>query len=211
MESTITDTITSVQPRMVTRKRDGQSFTLYDVFTAKGHKFTAGRREVATEAQQLLGQQASLVIRSEQNGQYRNDYLQEVHPIVAPPASVPPYIAQAQAAQPNATGQPTAPTPAPSFPTVADQEAKERARELSIWRQTATKVAAHIAKTPGEFWANVDDLIRFYATGISPQENTAAAPQQQGNQFFPEAEVAQTQKVFSDGRPLPSDDDIPFD
>lgn len=161
MAAVINTTIRDVTPRQVTRKSDGQQITLWEVTDGDGTKWTA-RKDIATLAQNMLGQPVTIVTRVEQtaNG-YTNRYLDAVELNMG--AQIQQEFNQPQApnyAQAAMQAQPQHPTPQPQY--VPDD------RTESIYRQTACKVAAHISTGQLDFWKNVGVLISFFRTGIFP-------------------------------------------
>lgn len=160
MAAVINTTIRDVTPRQVTRKSDGQQITLWEVIDGDGTKWTA-RKDIATLAQNMLGQPVTIVTRVEQNGSYTNRYLDAVELNMG--AQIQQEFNQPQApnyAQAAMQAQPQHPTPQPQY--VPDD------RIESIYRQTACKVAAHISTGQLDFWKNVGVLINFFRTGIFP-------------------------------------------
>jgi hypothetical protein len=176
----ITGVITQAAPRVVERRDGSGSFTLYDVFIDGQGPFVA-RRDVFNQAKSLEGFRVNAVTRSEQKGNFLNHYLDFVGP--ADGSHMPQQPApQQQPAQPH---QPTQPGPQQTAAQImregeTAQEEAERRKTLSIHRQTATKVAAVIsAGSPIDFWANVEAIVHYYATGQTP---VGVTPQQQPQQ-----------------------------
>jgi hypothetical protein len=128
-------------------------FQIYEVQMG-GTPYRA-RKPVYDLALTLRGQQVYAETRQEQNGQWTNYFVDSL-------ALAPQGQAQNLAAPQygNQVPEPQAYAEAPSYvPT---------GKDVIIWRQTATKVAADLLG-PGDseesFWANVEKLIWFYETG----------------------------------------------
>lgn len=177
----ITAQIQSAVPRVIT-KRDGQQITLYEVFV-NGQAFVA-KKPVFDQASMMVGQIVQLNTRTETNERgYTNNYLDS--------------LVQGQQTQqaPQAQQQPQY-HPAPTQPTE-----QPTTRDRQIWRQTATKVAAHLSSGEPEhaFWRNVDVLVHFYETGQKPSSNPVSSP------HAPQ----QPQENFSQNQ-YPADEGIPF-
>lgn len=189
MAAVINTTITAVQPREVTSKKDGKTYTFWDVYDANGDKWDA-RSDTANIARQFIGQPVTIVTRTEQNGTFINKKLdsvelnmgQQIQQQFAGTPQVPDYAQAAMQAQPQVS------TPQPQYTPPADD------RTESIYRQVACKVAAHTSTSQVEFWKNVDELIHFFRTGIAP---IGAVPYVQAGGGF-------------DSPPAYTDSDIPF-
>jgi len=149
-------------------------FTIYEV-VAGGVAYRA-RKDLFDMASTIpVGTQLYAETRQEQKGEWLNHYIDSIVQmaqagIVAPPqlqaatyqAGYQPSAPPAQNAQTSGWQQPpNPPVPQPQAFTPTD-------KDRTIWRQTATKVAADLM-TPGDsqddFWSNVDRLIWFYETG----------------------------------------------
>lgn len=202
-DSVIQGVVSHIDSKPITSKKTGKAMTIYEIYLTDQSRWSTVNTETANAAKSLVGQHATLHVRIEQNGDFVNQYLQGIGPsnggtvpvqtdqlvgshvpqpqtIAAPPAMI-------TTQTPNILPQSVA-TPTPDW-AMEQQERKNEA----IHRQTATKVAAWLAKpdsTPQEFWANVDDLIQFYTSGIKPNLQANA------NGF--------------QGVPAGVDDDIPF-
>lgn len=203
-------TITAVNRKTINRKSDNKTITLYEIQDSTGAKTSTSRRDLANEAHRLLQQTAELSVRVEQNGSYENRYLDDIRASTG--------AVQRQTQQPFPEVPQSTPQQAPQEPRiVADGEGT--AKDWTVWRQTATKVAAQLATTPQEFWDNVGQLITFYATGLQPELTPpprqqqqepvtsyapAQAAQQAAERFIPE-NVPQTDDHYTH-----TDDDIPF-
>jgi hypothetical protein len=179
-----------VEARTITYKRGpraGQTGTAYDITTADGLKWTAWERETAEAAYELSGKPVIMDVKIEKNGDYENRTLKAILPDEAAPAGASfttPTFPPIDPTTTNTTAAITYSAPQTSatseIPMALDQT-------TSIHRQTAGKVAALISKTPDEFWANVEQLVHYFATGQTP-----GSP------------------VTSNAAPVIPDDDIPF-
>lgn len=154
--------IQSAAPRVV-NKRSGGQITLYEVMV-NGQQYIA-RKPVFDQACALIGQQALVETRQEQNGNFTNLYLDAVQPLGFPTMNggPPPQVFHPDLFPQVPTQQPMAAPVAPPQPVSQVTD-----RDRQIWRQSACKVAAHVSKGPVEFWGNVTDLIRFFETGQQP-------------------------------------------
>lgn len=159
--------ITGVSPRTVTRKSDGQQFTIYEV-NANATNYQA-RKDVFDQAAALVGQPVLMEVRTEQKGTFTNHYVDSI--AANGPAPVP-----VTTSAPVYTAPSTTSTAASFTVTGGASLPAPPNRDLTIWRQTATKVAAHLSKTPSEFWKNVNDLILFYETGQEPDAFDDSVP-----------------------------------
>lgn len=210
-------TVQGVTFRDVNRKSDGKSIRIYEIVDGNNTKWTTSRIDIANEANAKLGQPVQISGRQEINGVYENFYLDAIgspNGLTPPPSQQFP-IPETIAAQithvpaPQAAPQPQpAPIPTPPPPPVEIAPTGPTDKDWTIWRQVATKVAVNLSATPAEFWANTEDLIRYYAYGVKPQLQAIVTSPPTGNQFVPE-------QAFSDPGPDPnapeySDDDIPF-
>lgn len=121
------------------------------------------KKDLWDSAQMLRGQTVFAETRTEQRGEWTNYFVDSLVP--SSPAT--------QQAVPATAGYPpeqqlplqTQQAPAPVAPPGPTQ------KDRTIWRQTATKVAAQMLD-PGDsqvdFWANVDMLTWFYESGERP-------------------------------------------
>lgn len=192
----------------VTKARRDQSTYVLNEVVIDGQTYVA-RKDVCVLAQSMLGQQVSAVVRSEVKGNYTNFYLDFIE--LAGGGSQPgqgQYTPAAQAQQAQQQGQPLpapqqqvqpqqlAPatfTPAPGpDPSPGARSAAEEAKQLSIHRQTAGKVAGLISSNPIDFWQNVQQLVVFFDTGQVPFLGMAA---QQPVAQMQEAPRPQTQNA----------------
>lgn len=224
----VEDQITAINSEQKHRKADGQPFTLYKIETAKGLTLETFKRDVAEAAHATGGQPALLTVKVEQNGEYVNRYLQMA---TIKPSGEAGYAMQgamqahAQALPPDAdsftTYRPGGGSVANGNPITQSRPEGPAQKDIYIWRQTATKVAAHLSKTDGEFWANVGLLLAFYETGRPPaypqpaqaQQGAPAQPGAYGNlptlpqPTWPEASPTPVQPDYATP---PPDDGIPF-
>lgn len=157
--------IKGVESKMV---KNG-TLKLWEVETAEGTKWATFKEPTARAAHALIGKPALIAYVIKSDGQRTSYYLNEIGP-AAPGSELPP-----AAADPSAqTASPVVPQASKDisfteFATVErDRQDAEKAKTESIHRQVATKVAAELSKTPADFWANVSELIAFYATGSMP-------------------------------------------
>jgi hypothetical protein len=156
-----------------TRQANGRNgpFTLYEIIL-NGQPYVA-RKPLYDQAVQLpAGSVVEADTRTEQNGQWTNYYVDDLRP-------------QQQGFVPQ---QPSGPASSPSqYPVQAQPPAppSPSEKDVTIWRQCATKVAAHLAGGgAGSFWENVDILMRYYETGEHPmpeQGDVATRYQQYDN------------------------------
>lgn len=162
--------ILDVGYRDITRKADGKQFRIYEITDAQGTKWTTNRKDIAGEANRLINKRVEISGRIEEKGVYTNHYLDDLRAVDGQQSPVGTRIAQAEPSTTSSSGFPgsnvtiTGGQITPSGPTD---------RDWSIWRQTATKVAASLSTGATEFWRNVDDLIAFYAHGQKPGPTTA--------------------------------------
>ena len=205
-------TVTGVSSRTVTRKKDGKTITIFEIVDSHDRKWTTSRRDLANEAYGLVNKAAEIEGRMEQNGSYENFYLDDIREAVA-------------SAQRPQEGIPESRQSAPEQQNITG-DGEGTAKDWSIWRQCATKVSAQISQTPAEFWANVPQLVTYYATGLMPEIREELTPRQQREQessvtsYAPAAAAQASQKntfvpesAYNDpGRDSPVDyiDDIPF-
>jgi hypothetical protein len=159
-------TIARVEQRTV-NKRDGTSFTMYDVFTAEQQPaFATTKREIAESAFDLINKVAELHYTVRQNGNYTNFYVNQILP---PPLNAAQTAQRAQEASPllaQAAGLPQAPVAAQGQREIPQGPPYPTDRDRSIFRQTAAKVAATLPVTDGlTFWENVEKLAAYFETG----------------------------------------------
>lgn len=192
MEGVVKD----VEFRKITRKADGQVFDVYDIVLQDDVKWTCWDRDVAERAYNAKGVPATFKVEISQKGEHTNRTFKGID------------------VKPTATGfGPTLETlsnqVAKSFTQATAQPVQQTATEkdVSIWRQCATKVAATLAATPDEFWGNVEQLVAYYETGIIPRSGQ-----------LPQGDPGPSTHVPDGGPEDPSlspayvqaDDDIPF-
>lgn len=206
--------IEDVNSKTINRKSDGKTITLYEITDGQKNP-TTSRRDLANEAYHLRGKMADIEVRVEQNGVYENVYLENVRPAVA--SAQPPRDPFPEPEDRPPLPRPPRPEPEPEIPRQG-QNGHWSEDKWSVFRQTATKVAAHTSANANEFWQNVDQLVAYYATGISPNLEpipggvTSYAPaegaqQAQRNRFVPEEAIAS--QAGNEGYEH-NDDDIPF-
>jgi len=154
-------TISSVEPRVVTRRSDGVQITLWEVTDGSGVVWVA-RKDVANIARQLIGHPVTMIARTQHKGEYVNRYLDAVELNGGSQPVGPPPIAT-QAVQTAMAAQQTLPTQ-PTQPGLSE-------KDRQIHRQTAAKVAA-VLQAPGDgmldFWANARALANYFDTGFVP-------------------------------------------
>ncbi len=144
------------------RKIKNGTMTVYDVVDAEGVKWTAWEKELAERAYALKDQPALLEVDVEQKGKWTNRNLRGIEG--KPVAGFTPALEAMSASlgtekPPSLLDAKEALTEAPSY------------RDRSIFRQTAAKVAAHLAEggsSPEEFWANTRDLAAYFESGVLP-------------------------------------------
>jgi hypothetical protein len=149
----------NVESRTVT-KRDGTSFTIYDVSFSNDQVFGTTKRQLAERAFELIGVPAEVLFSVKQNGDFTNYYLNEISQASSRNALQ--AVQSAQEAQPESrTGS--------DIPR-SSQGLTEKDRQ--IHRQTAAKVAAVLHQaTPGsatDFWENCRKLSEYFDTGDFP-------------------------------------------
>lgn len=191
----IEDQVVLITPEQKHRKSDQAPFMLYKIETLKGLTLETFKREVAESAHKTIGYPSLLTIKTEKNGEYVNRYLQMA--VIKPTEG---YVgtamagamqAHAQALPPNADSFTTY-TPGGGSITSGNGLTQTRPegptqKDVTIWRQTATKVAAHLSKTADEFWPNVALLLKFYETGQPPTYPGAPQATQEGYMKAPDA------------------------
>lgn len=212
--------INGVATKVVNRKSDGKSITIYEVTDSAGTVWTTARKDLGNEANRMIGRGVQIQGETVQNGNFTNHYLEDIRQMgeaptqyAAPPQQWgPPAGVQAPMA-PQTPSPPPPPSPGPppvAAPTsyAAPPPQGPTDKDWFIFRQTATKVAVHISSNPAEFWGNVDDLIRFYAYNQKPTITTPPPTPAQQERFIPEAAVADPGPDPT--RPEWQDEDIPF-
>jgi hypothetical protein len=157
-------TIRGVETRTV-NKRDGTSFTMYDIYVVEQEKpFNTTKRAVAESAFDLKGQAAEMAYSVKQNGDFTNYWANSILPAATGAAVA---ALRAQEAQPilRAAADLPEPSPAPAGPSEKDQ---------AIHRQVAAKVAASLhAAAPGsaeDFWDNCLKLAAYFDSGVTPTQ-----------------------------------------
>lgn len=207
--------IKSVGARTVNRKSDGKEIIIYEIEDADGIKWSTTRRDLAGEANRSVGMAVALECKVEENGIYKNNYLENILPA---DAALPQQPSQ-QFPTPQGVGAPQAlaPVEAPSATQPLPPSLPEPVRGITeaekqgmIHRQTAAKVAVHVSRTAQEFWQNCNELVRYFETGTAPnlamqvaEEPDLPVPEPQNQFIQPEAAPQPTV-------PPVSDDDIPF-
>lgn len=160
--------VKEVSRRTVTPKNGTPPFILFDIEDSNGIKWTTKRDDIALTAHALVGKTATFEGTIRENGRFKDYFLNSISEANgATPAP------QTASVIPDSTPTPTIQTP--QIPDVTLE------KEMMIWRQVATKVAAQMSEGPGEFWQNVETLIAFYATGNHPGDayvETAPQPAQ---------------------------------
>lgn len=168
-EVEVVSVVKEVTRKNITPRNGGDPFMLYEI-VAGDKTWTTKKQEIALTAHSLVGRLAAIEGRAQQKGNYTNYYINSIRETDAPETTEDPFSETI-------------------IPTTANGASSDR--DESIYRQVATKVAAHLADTPADFWQNVDTLMNFYRTGQHPS---------QGETY---AQTA-TQTDFT------GDDDIPF-
>jgi len=211
MERKIEATILEVNPKDVTRKRDGARITIYEVETDKGQVTTSLRR-IAEEAYNHMNEPMLLTIDEVQRGDFTNVYLNKVElPFgngqTTGFGSTPPSKPRSQFGAPQGDrggfGESKAQTPAPR-PALQGAD-----KDADIHRQVAVKVAAWLVGPQGtvsDFRENVRQLSYFLDHGEWLSEWGDETPDQSGDrQFIPEG-TDPGQPGWRD----PDEDSIPF-
>ena len=202
VEMTVTATIASVHPKKVNRKSDGKEITLWEVELEDGSVWTTGNIAIGNQARDLIGYPADMTVKVVQNGDFQNKYLQKVKQSAS-------QTAVSEAIQTAQQKQQETSQPAITFEQYAKlererreaQEAAERHKNTSIYRQVAAKVAAALASpedSPDTFWTNVVELMVFFESGLTPFNHRLDNPEAGPDPLDPDAP------------PPHSDDDIPF-
>jgi hypothetical protein len=174
-------TVEAVNSRAV-KTRDGRESTVYEIIDGNDIKWETWKKQLASEANRLMGQQAIFRGKKEINGEYTNYRLEDVQPVNGSGPNHNP-VTQAQRAQTPASRQ-----AASDFDT----------KDWSIMRQCAGKVSAHLSDNPIDFWRNLDALVAYFAYGLIPPEYSMLAE-------------AETIGPTSSYESIPNaDDDIPF-
>ena len=159
--------LTNAAPRVV-QPRNGNPFTLFELFDAQGRTWVA-KQDVFNIAQGMIGHPVEIVGREEQKGQYLNRYADLVQLAGAGGGAMQSVLQAQQSA--TAAGRVQQPqVQVPGFPTDKDR---------CINRQTAGKVAAAISTTADEFWANIQDIANYFDTGQIPMRNPIGPMQSQ--------------------------------
>jgi hypothetical protein len=163
--------VKNVESRIIKEGKPEQRM-IYDVVDPEGTKWTVWEKSLAEKAWNLKDQTSVWSVEVQQNGSYTNRTLHNIEPKVAngmtqaigggtfPTSSSVGNATITTTITPPATGS-FAPQPATS-------------KDEAIHRQTAAKVAAALSATPAEFWANVQDLARYFDTGIVPGGDNSA-------------------------------------
>jgi hypothetical protein len=195
---------------MIERRDGSGSFPLYEVWIDGQGPFVA-RKDVFNIAQMMENTIVDAITRDEEKNGYLNHYLDFVSS--AGQTQMQP--------QPNPAAQEQQAQPQTAQEVLSQPSEAELRKEMSIHRQTASKVAALVS--PGDpigFWMNCQALMRWYQSGVVPElggvprgnspmpdpprQNSAAYQQyrdEPGNQYQGDP-----------GSPLPppEDSDIPF-
>lgn len=202
-------TIKAVNRRDLVRKRDNKPFTLYEIVDSTGTKWTTGRRDLAEEANGLIGQLVGLQGHEEQNAAgYTNYYLDD---LIAGPVQ---QQGNGALAPPQERQQPQNPGGTIGIQQVTS--VTDAVKQTYIMRQTAAKVAALISPSAAEFWANCDALNSYFNTGNKPQLIPQADTSTMHGADTQPAKKFITDAMISDPGPEPekplfdSDSDIPF-
>jgi hypothetical protein len=228
-------TITGCDTREVTTK-DGRKFPLHEVYDHTGQAWVV-KRDVWNFAQQLKNQAVQMQTRVEQNGGFTNYYVDGIVPLGAAPSGGyahpldnPAGVTQQESVALNAGWDPYQGAPPPSSvgarpqpqdaprgpaPTSGPDE-----RELSIYRQTAAKVAAWLSTADAEsqfkFWSNLPEIMTWFKRGDRPdwvlakevamlaERSMANGEQKSDGEQFAEKVVGAAQAAQA------MQDDIPF-
>lgn len=184
----ITTVLTKAEPRIVNRRDGSGSFTLYELFDHEGTAWVV-KQDVYEQWAGAIGQTVDMIVRVEQNGQWTNRYADLIQ-LSQAGAQVPASNAVQQAFQAAQAAQRVQPTVPQTPNTLTAQQgaallASGQATQIqdvsvfptrkddAIFRQTAAKVAATISDDPAQFWANVQDLAHYFATGQTPSASMA--------------------------------------
>ena len=233
--------ISNVGTREVNTKQGGK-FNLHEIYDQTGQAWVA-KKDVWQFASGLIGQPVQMMTRTEQNGSFTNYYADAVMPLgVAPPggyqhpADNPQGVTQREAVALNAGWDPyqqplnqAAPPGVPVGAAVRPQDSPVAApppwlpneKDLSIYRQTASKVAAWLATNDNNpefsrqftFWSVLPEIMHYYKTGNRPdwvlsQEVADKLHEQTEGEKFAEAVVAASGN--GENASPPTVDDIPF-
>jgi len=220
-------TVREVRSKNLTRKKDGKPFTLYEVTDHTGVAWTTGRRDLAEEANNLIGQPVEIQGHEETNAAgYKNYYLDDIRAGGAGTNQALPSPDSPFGPPPGAPGfpppqQPVQQPPAQAQQTIqpVDGQVTELLKQTLIMRQTAGKVAAQISPSAVEFWSNCDALYTYFSTGQKPNIIPPAGVREPAPQPPPPGGRFITDAILSDPGPEPEkpafastfDDDIPFD
>lgn len=195
--------LSAVQTRQVGQNNN----TLWEAVTPDGTKWVTFKAGLGNKASALAGQIVDIegTIEQKEDSNFVNYYLNKIQ---ASNGGVAEAAAKAAGAAAGATEVTYEQFAQGQRDQNAATEKAQKQKELSIHRQVATKVSAVLVSandTPGDFWANVEDLVAFYQTGMVPtayasgtpmtvtsHSNELPKPNPQNDQF------------------LHTDDDIPF-
>lgn len=176
-------TISGVTKKKVTSKKTGREMVIYEITTEEGTTWTTTQDQLALEAHSRVGHLVAIDGKIEQNGNFKNYYLNGIQD----PGELNATITQ--------VGDKT-------IPDAGIQDTSDE-RDEKIFRQVATKVAANMSASPRDFWENVDILMNFYRYGDTPDYTTDSIPD--SNHFVPEGAIAAGVGVGDT-----VDDDLPF-
>jgi hypothetical protein len=232
--------ITKCEPREVTT-REGRKFPLNEVYDASGQAWVA-KKDVYDFAQRLIGQPVQMVTRTEQNGNFTNYYVDAIipgaqmpmgqvtqqmpsqfsQPQYAHPLDNPAGVTQQEAIAMNAGWNPQA-GQLPQLPQGMPYPPQERPlanpppwlpndKDLAIYRQTATKVAAWLSQgqsDPFVFWHMLPEIVGYFRSGNRPdwviQREVSERLHPQGEQTAEDPASAS-----AEAPPSTDDDGIPF-
>lgn len=172
MNNTVIATVTNAAIRPVNRRDGTGTFPLHEVWLSlQADPYTA-RGDVYNQALTFANQQAEVVVRTVVNERgFTNHYLDYIGPIGGAAPQQAPQNQQPQF-NPAFQAQQSQQAFAQPAPRAMRPEATPEER-TSIHRQSAAKVAAKISSNPGEYWSNVNDLLRFFESGVTPMTNNA--------------------------------------
>lgn len=174
-------TVKGVSSRTANRKSDGRPFTIFEIEDAAGTKWQTFRKDLAEEANRLIGQPVEIQGSSTQNANgFTNNNLEDI---------TAGSFGTAQGI-PEGNGNYGA---TPPIQDSSSQSVPDKQKQLFIMRQTAAKVAATISPTATEFWANCDSLVGYFISGEKPNvigsTITAAIPEQEPQPFVAEDDI----------------------